>query len=172
MLAAAALLLALAAPRDGLPPGAGEPKTGRCHMGECSWFAEVNRETIRETSAGRLLRLAVLGGTSSSGEGEDYEDSYGPDAAVDWDRAPHDVWVFCSPRLPAVMVRTPAGAIQADVLDFVGGTPPVLESSRNLYVHACHGEESEDMVERHGYAAPQIEELELARPEDIFDRLR
>lgn len=169
---AAALLIALAAPRDGLPPGAGEPMTGRCHMGECSWFAELNRETIREEKGARLLRLALVGGSSTSGEDEDYEGSWGPDARVDWDRAPHDVWILCSPRLPAVMVRTGDGSLQADVFNFVEGTPPVHETSRRIYVHACHGEESEDMVERHGYAAPEIEEIDLARPEDIFDRLR
>jgi hypothetical protein len=174
MLAAAALLLAMMAPRDGLPPGAGVPKTGRCHMGECSWFAELNRETVREAAGGRLLRLSLIGGSSSSGEGEDYEASYGPQATVDWDRAAHDVWVFCSPRLPTVMTRSQGGRIQATVLNFVDWSPPVHESDRNVYVHACHGEAGEGFAERHGYRAPAEgeEEFELSRPEEIFERVR
>lgn len=165
------IALAAAAPRDGLPPGAGEPRTGRCHMGECSWFSELRRETVRETGDGRLLRLELVGGISASGEGEDYAESWGPNARVEWDDEPHEVWIFCAPRLPTVMIRTDDG-IQADVLDFVNGSPPVHESARRLFVHACHGEETEDFAERYGYLAPVVEELALARPEDVFDHLR
>jgi hypothetical protein len=46
-------------------------------MGECSWFAELGRATVREEKGGRLLRLALLGGTSVSDEGEEYEDPGG-----------------------------------------------------------------------------------------------
>lgn len=171
-----ALILALAAaaaPRDGLPAGAREPMTDRCHMGECGWFAEIGRDTVRETEAGRLIRMRLYGGRSAVDEGEDYEASWGPDARVEWNAEPHQVWIFCSTRLPAVMVRTGAG-LQADVLNFVDGTPPVLESARRLYVYACHGREGdeiENFAAHFGYRAPPVEELALARPEDIFDRL-
>ena len=172
-----ALILALAAaasPRDGLPPGVQEPMTDRCHMGECGWFAEQSRETLRETAAGRLIRMRLYGGRSSVAQGEDYAESWGPNARVEWDRDPHEVWIFCSTRLPAVMIRIESG-VQADVLNFVDGTPPVQESARRVYVYACHGREGDEIAnfaERFGYQVPPVEELDLARPEDIFDRLR
>ena len=168
-------LAAIAAPRDGLPAGALEPMTDRCHMGECGWFAELDRETVRETEAGRLIRMRLYGGRSAVDQGEDYEESWGPNAGVEWNAQPHEAWIFCSTRLPAVMIGTEAG-LQADVLNFIDGTPPVLESARRLYVYSCHGPRSDDFEDfnaRFGYREPPpIEELELARPEDIFDRLR
>jgi hypothetical protein len=172
-----ALILALAAaasPRSGLPAGVQEPMTDRCHMGECGWFAELDRETVRETAAGRLIRMRLYGGRSAVAEGEDYSESWGPNARVEWDGEPHQVWIFCSTRLPAVMIGTESG-LQADVLNFVDGTPPVQESSRRVYVYACHGREGdeiENFAEHFHYQVPPVEELELARPEDIFDRLR
>ena len=166
------LLLALAAAQD---PVAAEPLAGRCHMGECSWSRELGRETVRETPDGRLLRLRLLGGGSVMTEEGDYESAYDERRRIEWNDEPHEVFVFCSTRLPAVLFEIDGG-LQVDVLDFVEGNPGYLESSSNLYIATCHGRaalEETDFAARHGYRSPPpVRELELPRPEEIFDRLR
>lgn len=160
----AALLLALAAvPRDGLPPGAAEPVAGRCHMGECEWFAEVERETVRRTRAERLVRLRLLAGRSSVRDGEDYSESWGPNARVEWQAVPYDSWIFCSPETPAVVSRVGTGYV-ADPLS--GPVSAPLEMSARLYVHICGSEP--------GTASGDAESaaIELARPGDMFDLRR
>jgi len=171
----AAFLLALAAPSDGLPPHAGTPTTAFCHMGECRWFAEIGRQTLRETRAGRLIRIDLVDGTSVSAPGEEYEASWGPDASVVWDRQPHAEWVFCSRRLPAAIGEDENGRFYAEIFNFREVVPRNLEPSRRLYVYACHGpaaDEIEDFAAHFRYRVPPVTELELARPEDIFDHLR
>jgi hypothetical protein len=105
--------------------------------------------------------LSLLGGTAPEGE----------DAAVRWDSRPHDVFIFCSPRLPAVILPD-QGHLQVDVLDFVAGPPPYMETSAGLYVATCHpGEDwaADGFAARHGYRAQDAErEIALSRPEDIF----
>jgi hypothetical protein len=168
MLVAAALWIALAAaaPRDGLPPGAGEPVAGRCHMGECEWFAELERETVREAGAGRLIRVRLAAGRSSVNDGEEYSRSWGPDARVVWEAEPYDNWLFCSERLPAVIGRGRDGYV-GDLLDLAGATPAPLQTARRLYAHVCEG--SEDIADPGRYATPRSAGVELDRPEDIFD---
>ena len=56
-------------------------------------------------------------------------------------RQPHELFIFCSSRLPAVILPD-SGHLQVDILDFVAGPPPVLESSASLYVRTCHPGES------------------------------
>jgi len=169
MLAAAALLIALAAPRDGLSPAAGDPFAARCHMGDCVWFAELRRRIARETPEGRLLRVELLAGVSSVPAGEDYDRAWGPDARVDWNPDPLSLWLFCSPRLPAIIWPGAEGEATAELLNFPGASPPNQASSRSVYAHVCHGGAFD--AERLGYRVPPTEELELPRPEAIFARL-
>ena len=146
-------------------PAAGTPHVGRCHGDECSWFRTERKSTVREEALGILYRLSVVGGTALDEE----------NARVSWDRAPHDVFVFCSRRLPAVILPVD-GALQVDVLDFVTGPSGPYETSANMYVDTCHpGEDwaSDSFAARHGYLAQDAErEIDLARPEDIFAAVR
>lgn len=166
---AAALLIALAAPSDGLPPAARDPFASLCHMGECVWFAELSRETMRETIDGRLLRLELLGGESAAAPGEEYDRAWGPEARVAWSEERFTVWLFCSPRLPAAIWPGPDGAATAELLNFPGASPANQASSRSLYAHVCHGGEFD--AERLGYRVPPAGEIDIADPRDIFDRL-
>ena len=141
------------------------PHVGRCHGDECSWFRTESKAVVREAASGILYRLSVLGGTAADEE----------NAAVRWDRRPHDVFVFCSRRLPAVILPVD-GALQVDVLDFVTGPSGPYETSANLYVDTCHpGEDwaSDGFAGRHGYSAQDADrEVSLSRPEGIFDEAR
>jgi hypothetical protein len=164
--------IAEAAVPPALPAGA-EPLVGRCHMGSCSWSAELGRETLRETAAGRLLRLRLLGGSSEMTEEDDYESAYDERRRIEWNAAPHHVYVFCSTRLPTVMVATEAG-LQVEVLDLVEGPAGYQEADHNLYIATCHGRaalELPDLAARFGYRPRAVESLDLARPQDIFDHL-
>jgi hypothetical protein len=147
------------------PPAVGAPLLGSCHGGECSWSRTESRAVVRQEASGILYRLSVLGGSAPEGE----------DAAVSWQGQPHDVFVFCSPRLPAVILPVDHG-LQVDVLDFVAGPSEAYESSANLYADTCHaGEdwESAGFANRHGYQAQDAErEIHLSRPEDIFQAIR
>lgn len=170
----AAILLAMAAPADGLPPHAGTPVASFCHMGECHWFAELGRQTLRETRRERLIRIELIGGNSVSAPGEDYEASWGPEANVTWDREPHSEWVFCSRRLPAVIGEGEGGRYIADILNFREPVPRHLEPTQRLYVHVCHGPQGEDFADfaaHFRYRVPPLTELDLGSPAEIFDHL-
>lgn len=173
-IAVAGLSLAGAAPPVAAGPPMGEPMLGTCHMDICSYSREVRRETLREAPSGRLLRVALLGGE----QGDAGDDGPDESAPIVWDRRPHDIFVLCSTRLPAVMMRV-AGqrTLQTDLLDFVGpsGIAQALMSSANLYMDICHRVRDEDWAEaapRLGYRplpeALQESGIDLARPEDIF----
>jgi hypothetical protein len=155
-----------------------EPLLGNCHMDTCSYSREVGRETVREAPSGRLLRVSLLGGT----QGDAGDDGPSDDAPIIWDRQPHDIFVFCSTALPAVMLPI-AGQrlLQTDLLDFLGpdGIPDVLTTSANLYFDICHGirgREWADVAPGLGYhpLAPALVEsgIDIARPEDIFAHAR
>ena len=91
---------------------------------------------------------------------------------ISWNRQPHQVFIFCSRQLPATILPD-EGRLQVDILDFVGGPSPPMESSAALYVRTCHpGEDwtADGFAARHGYRAQDEErELNLTRPEDIFN---
>jgi hypothetical protein len=146
-------------------PAVGAPQMGSCNGGECSWSRTQSSAVVRREASGILYRLSLLGGTAPEGE----------DAAVRWNRQPHEVFIFCSPLLPTVILPD-EGHLQVDVLDFVAGPTPVLETSAELYVHTCHpGEDmaAEGFAARHGYRAQDAErEITLSRPEDIFGYAR
>ena len=115
-------------------------------------------------SSGTLYRLSLRGGTAPEGR-----------SRIRWNREGHLVFIFCSARLPAVILPD-HGHMQVDVLDFVAGPPPVEESSASLYVRTCHpGEDwsAPGFAARHGYRAQDADrEIALTRPEDIFGYAR
>ncbi|RYD83249.1 MAG: hypothetical protein EOP84_08160, partial [Verrucomicrobiaceae bacterium] len=104
------------------------PLLGRCYMEECSWSIEKSRSSVRKTADGELLRLTLLGGTSSHPDGD-----YNADRPIVWDKKAHLVHVFCSKKLPAAIMGT-----QVDLFNFPDIVPGVLESGGRLYKDVCH----------------------------------
>jgi hypothetical protein len=167
-------------------PKAVEPELGRCHMELCSWSLTKGRVVVRRNVAGMLIRLSLLGGTSRNNTDGDYHNAH-----IHWNAKPHTVYVFCSKRLPAVLMKSdvPPAAIKAsggyhfppfqvDVLDFVNGIPGGLESSANLFVRTCYPNDdwtSDSFARRNGLPAfDELPEVTINSPEDIFriaDRL-
>jgi hypothetical protein len=152
---------------------AGAAELNSCNRGECSWSVTRSQELVRSTAAGSLYRLSLLGGASEHPD-ENYPES-ARDVRIAWNAAPHEVFVFCARRLPAVILPG-EGRLQVDVLDFVTGPVPALESSAAIYARVCHpGDDwtSEGFAERFGYQAREDEaDIDIARPEDIFQRVR
>jgi hypothetical protein len=158
-IAAAFLILAGGAAIAAMSP-TGRPELNSCHGGDCSWSITQSRTIVRQDPSGTLYRLSLLGGSAREGS-----------RRIRWNRQPHALFIFCSARLPAVILPD-AGRLQVDILDFVEGPPPVLASSAALYVRTCHpGEdwEADGFAARHGYRAQDADrEIALTRPEDIF----
>jgi hypothetical protein len=150
------------------------PEIGNCHMGECSWSKIEVYAAAGKSSLGSLFRLELLGGVSEHESVDEYPTSYSPAIKIKWDEHPHTVYVFCSERLPAVLMKTD-GTTQVDVLDFTDptGVPDVLTSSANLYSQTCHMNSAEwtkpDFATRFGYSSPsQYADLSLSNPTDIL----
>lgn len=152
------------APDQSADAASTEPELGRCHMDECSWSLTKSRTVVRREVTGTLLRLSLLGGTSSNANDDG-------NAPIRWNAKPHTANVFCSNRLPAVIMKTDAG-FQVDVLDFVNGIPGALESSANLYVRICHPNDnwnSKGFAERN--RLPDVSDfldVTINGPEEIF----
>jgi hypothetical protein len=146
--------------RSAAVPPAPAPQLNSCHGGECSWSVTRSRAVVRQDARGTLYRLSLLGGSAREGS-----------RRIRWNRQPHEVFIFCSRRLPAVILAVD-NAWQVDVLDFVNGPPPVLESSAELYVRTCHPGidwATDGFARRFGYRSTEdLPELQLTRPEDIF----
>ena len=163
-IATIAMGLAGAASAAGLAPPAASPALNSCHGGECSWSITRSRTIVRQDARGVLYRLSLLGGSAREGSNR-----------IRWNRGPHEAFIFCSRRLPAVILAVD-GSWQVDVLDFVNGPPPVLESSFSLYVRTCHpGADwaADGFARRFGYSALNEDaEINLSRPEDIFNYAR
>jgi hypothetical protein len=147
-----------------VPQPAAHPALNSCHGGECSWSITRSRTVVRQDARGILYRLSLLGGSAREGSNR-----------IRWNRQPHEAFIFCSRRLPAVILAVDGGW-QVDVLDFVSGPPPVLESSFSLYVRTCHpGADwaADGFARRFGYTArEESPEISLSRPEDIFNYAR
>lgn len=154
-----------------------EPEVGRCHGDSCSWSIVHGRSVVAQQGGEVLLRLLLLGGTSANTEGDPQK------ARIRWHTARHEVYVFCSKRLPAVIMKSeppPGGAkggpalppYQVDVLDFANGVPGGLESSANLFARTCYpGDDwtSPDFARRNGLPAFQDPpEAMIRNPEEIF----
>jgi hypothetical protein len=136
------------------------PELHAWHGGICSGSLGRGRMLIRRRASGALYRLSLLGGSAPEGS-----------RRIRWNRRPHEVFIFCSPLLAAVTLAD-RGRLQVDLLDFVTGPPPYLESSTSLYARTCHPDEdwsATGFAARHGYRALDPErEIALSRPEDIF----
>lgn len=157
-----------------------EPDMGRCHGDHCSWSLTRSRTIVRKNLAGTLIRLTLLGGTSKNNTDGDAKAAH-----IRWNAKPHEVYVFCSKRLPAVImkndispafVKTSGGhrfpSYQVDVLDFVNGIPGDLESSANLFVRTCYpGDDwaSPDFARRNGLPAfDDLPNVTIESPDGIF----
>lgn len=105
---------------------AAEVEEGRCYMGECTYSQKLNQQVIGAGINGKLIKLKLRGGTSSSSG-----------SAISWEKNFHVVYVYCSISLPSVITKF-EGNWQVDVLDFIGGVPGILESSERLYGSTCH----------------------------------
>jgi len=148
------------------------PQLGACHGGECSWSVETARNIIREEGQEQLIKVTLMGGTSLHSANQ-YPERFKAGQKIAWNGSAHDVYVFCSTRLPAVMMQAD-GAWQTDVLDFVNGVPSVLDSSAALYAQTCHSAAdnypSNGFAAKYGYmtAPREMEEPAISAPTDIF----
>jgi hypothetical protein len=144
----------------GAQPAPPASELNSCHGGECSWSRTLSRALVRQERSGTLYRLSLLGGSAREGSNR-----------ISWNRRPHALFIFCSVSLPAVILPD-QGHLQVELLDFVAGPPPYLESSASLYVRTCHpGEDwsADGFAARHGYRAQDSErEIALTAPGDIF----
>ena len=150
----------IAEPREGQTPyDLDEPGVIDCPYEECGVAREVSRQLVRQVGDARLIRLSILGGAKSG-------------IKVDWEETPHDVFAFCSVRLPALIVQT-NGGWQVDVLDQVAGPPTALATSQALYERACHPGVGDvlDRAAELGYHALSDDQSEVAiqKPEDMFN---
>lgn len=175
---AALMIFGAAPPLSAARPATAEPLLGNCHMGSCSYSREIRRAIMRETPAGRLFRVTLLGGE----QGEAGDDGPSEDAPIVWNREPHDIFVFCSTRLPAVMMRLPGRrTLQTDLLDLGGpeAITTILVSSANIYMEICHGLRDRDLADETaglGYRPipPALlnRGIDIERPEEIFSFVR
>src|SRR5438067_9045165 len=79
---------------------AAKPEVGRCHGDSCSWSLTKDRTVVKQDASGTLVRLALLGGTSNNTDGDSEK------AHIRWNSKAHEVFVFCSARLPAVIMKS------------------------------------------------------------------
>jgi hypothetical protein len=158
----AALLIALSS-----VAAASEAQIGRCHQDVCSWRKQLSRELIGSSTGGALFRVTYLGGSGPDG---------GRRTAITWNRKPHDVFVFCSKKLPAVMLND-GGSLQVDALELSpsGSVPPVQYSAASVYLAVCHntpGDDPQVAAKRFKYnlSAPELDALtpRLKAPEDVL----
>lgn len=148
------------APSDDTP---GQPQLGMCRGDECSWSKETGRAVVKSDRRGTLVKLSLVGGSSTGEKG-----------AIAWNASGHDVYIFCSTALPSVMLED-AGSWQVDVLDFINGVPGVLESSQELYMKTCHAADQQfpNNASSLGYASipDERKEVTITRPDEIFDHV-
>jgi len=126
---------------------AAEPQVGRCHMDKCSWRKQVSRELMGSSPVGALHRVTLLGGEARDRLGK---------PVIKWNRKPHDVFVFCSKKLPAVMMRIEDG-LQIDALAISPDEdlPPVYDTAVSIYLEVCHNAADSDVhqiARQFGYA--------------------
>jgi hypothetical protein len=143
---------------------AGAPTLGRCHMDSCSWSKTLSKKEIASDERGKLILLQLLGGSSPNDDNQNKP-------KITWNKSSHEVYIFCSTRLPAVMMES-GGELQVDVLDFWEGIPDIYESSANLYRETCHpGSESisdEDLAKRYRYSPSPDSDISITKPTEIF----
>lgn len=141
---------------------------GNCHMGVCIWSNILGIFVVKKDQDAELMQATVIGG-SSPDTGIKSSDR----KQISWDGDSHQIYIFCSHDLPAVMVKD-GDRWQVDILDFVQGIPDILNGSANIYSYACHGKLSlwskAGFAERYGYKSPIYNEVTVEKPEDIFSQ--
>jgi len=142
---------------------------GRCHMDSCSWSKTIKKETIKSSKQDKLIRLVLLGGESNN-EPSNNEELNNP--KITWSKDTHEVFVFCSTKLPSVILKDDTN-YQVDIFDFSTGVPGVLESGANLYKETCypntHNLSDSDLVKKYNYSPlPEID-VHIKNPVDIFN---
>ncbi len=144
-----------------------EPQVGSCQRDVCSWRKQLARDLVGASSTGALFRVTFLGGSAPDRRGK---------PSIKWNREPHDVYVFCSKKVPAVMIEVD-GSLQVDALGISPDEypPPVLYTSASIYMEVCHNTPDQDLnvlAKRFGYAvsAEKAEALSqgIKAPEDIL----
>jgi hypothetical protein len=164
MIALAMMLAAAAAPGP-------EPRLIYCHMMECAWSKPVSNVAIRSTPRGTLRKVAAVPGTSV--HRDDPPSRYDSSIRIVWEKAAATQYVLCSRSQPALAFRSGKRWI-AHALDLfnLGG---YNSASAVSYLRACHGVEYDradiDKVMRGlGYhSGTRSEQVEIARPEQLFD---
>ncbi len=144
-----------------------EAQVGSCQRDVCSWRKQLARDLVGSSSAGALFRVTLLGGSAPDRRGK---------PSIKWNRKPHDVYVFCSKKLPAVMMQVD-GSLQVDALGISPDEypPPVLYTSASIYMEVCHNTPDQDLnvlAKRFGYAVSSQEAEALSQgikaPEDVL----
>lgn len=164
-----------AEPAKPAPVATADPDLGRCYGDSCSWSLTQSSTIVKQQAGDTLIRLTLLGGSSPNDSDGDPKTTH-----ISWNAAPHDVYVFCSKRLPAVIMKSDPQpelkqarrGYQVDILDFVNGIPGGLESSANLFIRACYPKQDwadPDFAKRNGMPAFDEEpQVTISAPEDIF----
>lgn len=138
------------------------PTLGRCHMDSCSWSKTLGKEEITSDDRGKLIKLKLLGGESPNDDKK---------PKIKWNKDPHEVYIFCSTRLPAVIMAS-GGKLQVDVLDFWGGIPGVYESDASLYRETCHSGSAnmsdEELARKFKYSPSPESDITISKPTEIF----
>jgi hypothetical protein len=98
-----------------------EPRVGRCHMDNCSWFRVYSQEEIQSQGSSTLVNVTLLGGDSAN----DWDNG---DPPVTWNDDVHQISVFCSTELPAVFSNND-GSAQTTAFYFWNGTAGYQESA-------------------------------------------
>lgn len=120
-------------------------------MEECSWAMWRAVDVIERSNEEILLRVFLLGGSSTHAGGE-YPDNH-EGVKIEWNSEPHQVDVRCSFSKPALINdgRTDSLPLNKD-----GNIPGVLTSSVELYMAACHSDFGgyPAALERYNYQVP------------------
>jgi hypothetical protein len=144
-----------------------EPQVGGCQRDVCSWRKQLSRDLVGSSAAGALFRVTFLGGSAPDS---------GRKPSIKWNRKPHDVYVFCSKQLPAVMMQVD-GSLQVDALGISPDEypPPVLYTSASIYMEVCHNTPDQDLnvlAKRFGYAVSSQDAEAMSQgikvPEDVL----
>lgn len=176
---AVAMALSACATTSGQSTSAGEPivgpiREGRCHMGGCSWFQVQSFEMVRETEKAALLRVVSREGQSTHPDGN--YPRRPRESAVEWAPQSDTSYFFCSTRYPAILFESADGGFDGYRLD------PTQVSGATTYIHnqyraICHPDgaldaDTAEAAARLGYSRYDGEaEIQVARPEDLFDRI-